>query len=265
MKKAVIIAAILLVVFVKGNHAQQYHAHADEIQDAGGDTPLEAVSAQGNAASADQQRTAAQKAKNYLKRAFGPEYVAAWVLVIVAGFGLWATFRTLGILREQTSAAKGAADAALLNAQAVIKSERAWIEAELVKKTIVGATRYEIRAENQGKTPARLSYYRLDYGRPQKDGTWSKDTLSEHQLEKLNFFLGSGDHASFMENFDIRRKFANLKNQPDMPYGYVCVTIAYADVIGTEPPEADHTTSLVYHYGIANDALTRLPVHTQYT
>jgi hypothetical protein len=77
-----------------------------------------------------------------------------WWLVLL-GFG------TLGAILWQTIQTKAAAKAALLNAQAVINAERAWmvarIEAEIIPDSEgVRLVRFTVRCLNNGRTPAFL-------------------------------------------------------------------------------------------------------------
>ena len=60
----------------------------------------------------------------------GYDMAAFWAtiaLVFVGFLGIGVGIGTLWILKRQTKAAENAANAALLNAQALIKAERAWI------------------------------------------------------------------------------------------------------------------------------------------
>src|SRR5579863_5366716 len=115
--KIAVIAALLFAVFITGNHSEQDHAQTQNVQNASNYSIHQAVFMFSEATPAYQQYSRHEKAKDYLKKAFGPEYLAAWILVLAAGIGLFATFRTLGILKDQTDAAKNAAKAALVNAQ----------------------------------------------------------------------------------------------------------------------------------------------------
>jgi hypothetical protein len=76
-----------------------------------------------------------------------------WALVVIGAFGVLAAFITLREIGRQTKAAKDAASFALLNAQAIINAERAWIVVGIVSRK-PGV--YTILAENVGQTPARL-------------------------------------------------------------------------------------------------------------
>jgi hypothetical protein len=69
----------------------------------------------------------ANKPPTYFRRLVAPENLPNFILCFVGAAGVVAAICTLRIVREQTDATKVAADAALLNAQAVINAERAWV------------------------------------------------------------------------------------------------------------------------------------------
>lgn len=80
---------------------------------------------------------------SYLHRAFGPEYLTAWILVVAAVIGLYVTWRT--------------AKAAFLNAQAVLDSERPWLVVTPVKnEALPGRYHFFFRVTNKGRTPANF-------------------------------------------------------------------------------------------------------------
>jgi len=79
-----------------------------------------------------------------------------FLLGVVGVFGAWVG---LGLLvwqnvltRRSANAAKAGADAALLNAKAVIRSERPWIHVNINK---TGDSKYAFEAINTGRTPAQ--------------------------------------------------------------------------------------------------------------
>jgi hypothetical protein len=85
-----------------------------------------------------------------------------WALVLVGIIAAWIAIGTLNDLKEQTAATKTfaeaanrSADAALLNAQAVINSERPWVII-FVKRSSLDVT---FAAANLGKTPAEIISY----------------------------------------------------------------------------------------------------------
>lgn len=105
--------------------------------------------------------------------------VATWALAVIGGITAYAVFRQVKESAEATIAAKNAAEAAQLNAQAVINAERAWIIAELglfgetvgviegegyfqseapIKCTQV--MNVKLTCKNEGKTPAWIDHVR---------------------------------------------------------------------------------------------------------
>jgi|SRR5579862_3933984 len=123
--------------------------------------------------STQQTATSDQASKN------GPpvgDSPAQWILVFVttvtAAFICWQAWETrkaataaadsveafnkqAGIMERQTKATETAADAALLNAKAVINAERPWLVVTwLSDKDVLGL--FRISCRNQGKTPAKV-------------------------------------------------------------------------------------------------------------
>jgi hypothetical protein len=124
--RVVAILAFLLTVFVAGIHCEAVNAKPQKVE-AAGEYAISPSSVPPDTASAKQEQNLYRKARKYLRKSFGPEYLAAWILVVAAGIGLYATFRTLDMLESQTKSIKDSAEAALLNAQAVINTERPWM------------------------------------------------------------------------------------------------------------------------------------------
>jgi hypothetical protein len=129
--------------------------------------------------------------------AFAPATWSNWALVLVGGAAAFAALKTLRaierqgvsmrrqttILRNSVAVAQKGSDAALLNAQAVINAERAWITAELgwyegtPNRVLLGAYKkfgktqldsvtanMKITYKNEGRTPAWIDnvYGRMD-------------------------------------------------------------------------------------------------------
>lgn len=106
------------------------------------------------------QHSTESKAGNLLSTRLFDALVANWPMIVVGAVGIWAALRTLGvihrqtdIMQTQTKATEIAANAAQSSAQAVINSERPWIDVRVQPHpTIVG--NYIFRAANTGRTPA---------------------------------------------------------------------------------------------------------------
>lgn len=91
---------------------------------------------------------------------------APWWSVLVAwpeGITTWAIILTFAVIGWQADETRKAAEAGLLNAQALINSERPWV---LVKvepsKGIFGFDGFDIIAVNRGRTPAFIVSYTFD-------------------------------------------------------------------------------------------------------
>jgi hypothetical protein len=114
---------------------------------------------------------------SYLSRLFSPENLPSIVLAIAGISGIVVAIRTLNVIKRQTDAAESAANAAKLNAEALINAERVWIMIELqpvpgmggvmdveeVAKHIVDVishtTSFNVRliCKNDGRTPAWIT------------------------------------------------------------------------------------------------------------
>jgi len=102
---------ILLAIFVAGYQGKVQQTQPNNDQNARQYSPAKAVAPVSNFAPAEHKQSTYQKAKDYLGKAFGPESIPNWALVVAAGIGLFATFRTLRIIRKQTDAIVRDADA----------------------------------------------------------------------------------------------------------------------------------------------------------
>lgn len=115
---------------------------------------------------ARQQGTFHQRARRYLSKAFGPEYLATWILVAVAVAGIVYTIRTLKTLERQTKATEVAAVAAKLSADAARLSQRATLIAEFPKDpphgfSVGGRPAIRVDIRNMGATVARHCVYNI--------------------------------------------------------------------------------------------------------
>lgn len=88
--------------------------------------------------------------------------IGTLALAVIGGIGARYVLRSLraiegqtGVLQESISVARTSATAAKNSADALVASERAWIDGDIVGNLNVFPT-FEIRIENHGKTPAQL-------------------------------------------------------------------------------------------------------------
>ncbi len=90
------------------------------------------------------------------------------VLMVAAVIGIFVAWSTLNDIKVQTQNAKASADAALLSAQAVVSSERAWLIVEdLTVQPLVELTnertkiQFTLRFKNEGRTPCWITEKRI--------------------------------------------------------------------------------------------------------
>ena len=141
---------------------------AKPTQQPGAETCPSVVVVNQNAANG-QQANHPDKSQSYLHELLLPQNIPSIALVGVGIAGIWVAICTLtdiqrqtGHLRRSVIASRKSARAALLNAQAVINSERPWIIIEFQKimaSDHAGKAQFHIVAVNRGKTVARIISY----------------------------------------------------------------------------------------------------------
>jgi len=276
-----IIAIGVFAIFIAGYHGQQKQTQPTDVQRASQDTPKQSAFLT-QPTPAERKETRYQKAKDYLGKAFGPEFLATWILVIAAGIGIRYTIRTLRIVGRQTNsihhqavqvrrqtrilnvsakATKIAAEAAKLSAEALINSERAWIDGELVRETFP-AVRYRLKITNHGKTPARMLGFEIDCGCLSEGTEFSRGGLSHHYAGKLHFLLGA-DKVRLLEEVEPLNMHVIFGGCPGA--GAYCVTIRYADVVTEGQNIQARETSFIYYCRFLLDSLERISDYDKYT
>lgn len=187
-------------------------------------------------------------------------------LLVVAGFItaaviFWQSWET----RKSAEAAKIAADAALLNAQAVINSERAWIDGEIIHREQVGIHCYALNISNHGKTPAKLLSYEVRWGNLSEGVPFSSQSLDKSRIEKLNRLIGSNGPYRVGDWFRVDKMFEDLPLVAAMDTKVICATIWYEDVIASQGKRESHKTSFVYYCRPLLDSLERQSTYDDYS
>lgn len=93
--------------------------------------------------------------REYFRKAFSADYLSNWVLAFFALIAAGIALKTLNEIRAQTNATRIAADAAVLNAKALINSERPWLLVTIEQRATAPHI-YDVQARNAGRTPAAL-------------------------------------------------------------------------------------------------------------
>lgn len=226
---------------------------------------LSGFSVDGNAAE-QEAIGAACEPDGYFCRLFSAANLPTWLLVFVGLGGVWAALRTIGTLEKQADAGKDAAKAAVLSAQAVINSERAWIDGQFVKNVDI-ATRYILSIKNYGKTPAMVSSLELRFGHPAPGEKLTNENMPGESYESLHITVGSEQDVP-LRILEFNDMFHSVMN--DVPLengmiGTIRVIISYGDVVSIDPEERVHRTEFAYEYNKLLETIKRLPLETTYT
>lgn len=217
-------------------------------------------------ASQQQAIAAACEPNGYFCRLLGAANLPTVLLVFVGIGGVWAALKTLKSIDRQTVATKEAAKAALLNAQAVINSERAWIHGEILQSWI-GSNRWTLQVKNHGKTPAQILGYEIAPGL--FEGVeFSKKGLAAPVTHPIRVFVPSGEPKALGNDFDMNDWVTGESSAIANADGLgLSVTIKYRDVVteGKEQQGGIHETSFLYSYSFSSFALTRKTEYDEYT
>lgn len=213
--------------------------------------------------------------KSYSCELISPANLPTDCLVIVGFLGVFAAFFTLKSIRHQAvqmrkqtkisersaAAAKDSANAALLNAQAVINSERPFIEGELVRDEEtkkISVVRYVLKIRNYGKTPAYLLDYKVERKVSNPTKSFKVIDFDATRTTTLNRYLGS-DATDFFDQFNMKDTFDGCES------GTLHFTIRYTDMLGAREGREMHETSFLYCYNPLIEKLDRVNAANKYT
>jgi len=206
--------------------------------------------------------------------AFAPETWSNWVLVaitlgatVAAIVATIAAFRTLRVLIEQTKDTKHAVEVARLNAEALINSERAWIEISLgspvpdreAEAQGVDTTyMWSIQIKNHGRTVARVESFRV--ASDSVSGKLNLEALN-HRTENHNTLLGVGE-SNFVTNIDLDNipDWESVNNR--IKTALFHIVVKYRDVVDSS---AEHETSALYVYNQNQEELERVSTYNRYS
>jgi hypothetical protein len=172
----------------------------------------------------------------------GYDRASVWVnfsLAVIGLIGIGAAFVTLRKLERQTVAAEGASKAALLNAQAIINSERAWIilqsDENPIRRNTDNTYGYCWTIKNVGRTPARLIETAAICAKREKSEPLNDtpDFSDPPPLRLNNRLLAPGDILRFQASIEGGPERENLgfneiTDSYLVAYGYV----SYIDSMG---------------------------------
>ena len=164
------------------------------------------------------------------------------------------------ILSDSVAVAQRSADAALLNAQAVINAERPWVFA-LVKRSVDYPGIFEVIAENKGRTPAMVLESYINFvgtktlDRLPSSTTYVQDTLIRNKI------LLPNDTAMFFafSQKTLKGYFGDSFLESDEP-GYMLVIgqITYRDQLNMDA-KVIHETRWISSYKVEEGKATFRP------
>jgi hypothetical protein len=199
--------------------------------------------------------------------------IATLLLVLAAGGTLRVLWRQTNEIAEQVALMKEAAtqtnrlieqaqksaDAAFLNAQAIVNAERAWIHITLAMHSI---SLYSINVTNHGKTPARILDYQFSIKSLPADMGISPENLAGPLSEvAINTFIGASAEKT-LGSLEVWKQFGEFQEEIRVGHqiGIFQVIVRYKHiVIDDETCES----RAVYRF---NSDLTydKLPTYTSY-
>jgi hypothetical protein len=192
------------------------------------------------------------------QEAFAPATWSNWVLVGITLGATIAAFWTLRLLGKQT-------EVALLSSQAVINSERAWVEISLGPRwstkepetKLCDSMKHSVLITNHGRTVARVESYSISCDAV--EGSFSMDKL-HHQTRNFNVLLGAGESAN-LAILDINDlpDWDSIENQSKT--GTYHILVRYRDVLDRRQK---HETSGIFVYNTRSENLDRLSLYNLY-
>lgn len=164
-------------------------------------------------------------------------------------------------LKNSVIQATIAAQSAKASTDALIASERAWIDGVLVSSEILGARLYSLKIRNLGKTPAQIRSYRVSAGPLMKGTAFSPERLSDQETRNLHIFIDSGKTKTLETMINMGDLFPASDTE-----GALYALIKYADVVtGTPENRSEHETSFVYIYNLVTQSTDRLSIYNKYS
>jgi hypothetical protein len=159
--------------------------------------------------------------------------VATWFLVIIGALQIIFLWRTVNATRDN-------AEAARLNAQAVVNSERAYL---LLHKSLTPGKphiqwEFETRVENFGKTPARIVSCAIEFQLGDGADEPPDPSIFERQTPFPAMFLPQGEKIT--KPFDPA-PWQNAELSSGKKHLWICGAIRYQNVLEREPA-ATHET-----------------------
>lgn len=152
------------------------------------------------------------------------------------------------------------------SANALLASERAWIEAEITEHNIVGVKRYALIVKNKGKTPAKILRCEIHHGQTRDNAKLLKRNFKSFTID-AHTFIGGGENKPLKDDFNMEEIFteesSQIVNAEGVPKGAFWVTLVYGVLVGNRTRK--HTSSFVYLYDLTFSTIRRESKYDEYT
>lgn len=186
--------------------------------------------------------------------------IATICLVLVGAVQIWFLSETVGATRNN-------AEAARLSAQAVLDSERAWVDIGLgppLRKSSTDAEDsygdYTIGIINRGRTIARIERY--EFGVNAASGAWDLEGFNKVK-KKFNVLLGNSDKRTIVTTINIPNQFSDWRSiQKETKKGFIRIAVFYQDVL---QPTVTHESSAIYAWNVWDEEPEREEFFNVYT
>jgi len=203
----------------------------------------------------EQQNQTEQKPPKFPLPEWTDAFWSNWALVLITGGAVWYAKETLKDLKVQTSNAGKIAEAALLNAQAVINSERPWVLVTAERSEKIG--NFLIKATIKGRTPARITEiysHRVFVNLP--DNLPPSPKYDSPVIAPKEPLLGDGESFKIVEvNPTFLVDEAWRAQHPNFaPYQFLCFygIVRYEDCLATDAKKM-HETRWCFSYFAEGD------------
>ncbi|HLW98692.1 MAG TPA: hypothetical protein VKR82_08610 [Candidatus Acidoferrales bacterium] len=202
-------------------------------------------------------------------------YWPTFGLVLLGCVASWIALRTLGDLRQQTKNTKGAAEATLLNAKAIINAERAWIDGDLTRGLPVSdpgweeisVSEYTLRIINYGRTPAYIQAWKIGTGCLERElDKFSRGNLERSARKEIHMFFPPEQHPKELARFNMAEYFNDwIGVMSGTKTGVFEMTIEYFDIISGEGKSRQlRETYFAYSYNTTEGRFRRLDWLNEY-
>jgi hypothetical protein len=142
------------------------------------------------------------------------------------------------------------------SADALVASERAWVDGELIRTPVFLGPHYQLRVFNRGKTPAHIYSYEIQYGCCIEEDYIEPSKSVGGSSYRAHSLLGSNEESTLKDLV-----YLDTMSKTCERWGVCRVTILYADVI---MPEKTHQTYFIYRYDKLTAGIERMTFPDSY-